>query len=439
MQSRHFVPGALVLLLQAALPVAFPAAHAMGQQNPSTASGSPASTARATLPLTLEQAIDMALASNPSLRSATRAIGIADGAVQQAGARPNPELSFLTEGTDRNARTETTQINQVIELGGKRAARVAAAEQERNIALDEVSAKRAELRADVIVAYMEALSAQERVTLAQASLDLARKSKDVTGRRVRAGKLSPVEQTRSGIAEASAGLDAAQAEADLALAKRRLAALLATLRPIEQALQAPAAAFDQLPAWSALAARLETSPRLRRARSTVAGRDAQVTLEQAQRIPDVTVTIGAQRERAGDGNGGRTQGVVGLSIPLPLFDRNQGNSLAALRRADQARDDLEAERLSLTQALADAWQRADVASNQALTLRDQVLPAARSAYDAAATGFELGKFSFTDVLDAQRTLFQTRAQYLRALADRYRALADIERYVPVSGDTRATH
>ncbi|MDN4053138.1 TolC family protein [Massilia sp. YIM B02763] len=424
MQSKHIVLGATVLLLQAA----FPAAHAIGQQSSSTPvvaapqAGVPAS------PLTLEQAIQLALSANPALRSATRSIGIAEGAVQQAGARPNPELSFLSEGTDRNTRTETTQINQVIELGGKRGARIAVAEQERNVAIDDVNARRAELRADVITAYMEALTAQERLALAQASLELAHKSTDVTSRRVTAGKISPVEQTRSSVAEAAVRLELAQAEADLALAKRRLTALWASPRPLDQSLQVPDT-FGRLPAWPELAERLASSPQLRRAQSAVAGRDAQVKLERAQRIPDVTVTLGSQRER----ELGRTQGVVGLSLPLPLFNRNQGNILSALRRADQARDDLEAEQLRLTQVLADAYQRAEVASTQTVTLRDQVLPAAQSAYDAAVTGFEMGKFAFTDVLDAQRTLFQTKTQYLRALSDRYRSIADIERYVPITG------
>ena len=123
-------------------------------------------------------------------------------------------------------------------------------------------------------------------------------------------------------------------------------------------------------------------------------------------------------------------GILSLGVPLPLFNRNQGNLLSALRRADQARDDLEAERLGLNQALADAYQRAEVASTQVTSLREQIVPAAQSAYDAAATGFALGKFAFTDVLDAQRTLFQSRTQYLRALADRYRSIADVQRYVP---------
>jgi cobalt-zinc-cadmium efflux system outer membrane protein len=286
--------------------------------------------------------------------------------------------------------------------------------------------KRADLRADVITAYMEALTAQERVVLSQASVDLAHKSTDITNRRVTAGKLSPVELTRSKVAEAAVALELTQANADLALARRRLASLMASTRPLDRPLQTPDAAFAQLPAWDTLAGRLDGAPQLRRAQSAIAGRDAQVALERTQRIPDVTVTLGSQRER----DPGRSQAVIGLSVPLPLFNRNQGNLLSALRRADQARDDFEAERLRLSQALLDAYQRAEVATTQMMALHDQVLPAAQSAYDAAVTGFELGKFGFTDVLDAQRTLFQTRSQYLRALADQYRSIADIQRYVP---------
>jgi cobalt-zinc-cadmium efflux system outer membrane protein len=429
MQSKHLVLGAIALLLQ----ISFPAAHAVGQTalsvSPAMAASEPSS---AQSFLTLDQAIDLALTSNPELRSTTRAIGIAEGAVQQAGARRNPELSFLTEGTDRNSRTETTQINQAIELGGKRAARIAAAEQERSVATDDVSIKRAALRADVITAYMETLTAQERLILAQASVDLAHRATVITSHRVTAGKISPVEQTRSSVAEAAARLEQTQAQADLALAKRRLATLMASPRSLDQTLQAPDPTFVQLPLLADLLARLDATPQLRRALSTVASRDAQVALERSQRIPDVTVTVGSQRDR----QLGRTQAVFGLSVPLPLFNRNQGNTLSALRRADQARDDVEAERLRVTGDLTDAYQRAEVASMQTTTLRDEVLPAAQNAYEAATTGFELGKFAFTDVLDAQRTLFQTKAQYLRALADRYRSIADVQRYVPTDSDAR---
>ncbi len=73
------------------------------------------------------------------------------------------------------------------------------------------------------------------------------------------------------------------------------------------------------------------------------------------------------------------------------------------------------------------WGRLDSAGTEARTISDQVLPGAQSAYDAATQGFELGKFNFLDVLDAQRTLFQAKAQYLRARGDAHRAAADIDR------------
>jgi cobalt-zinc-cadmium efflux system outer membrane protein len=87
--------------------------------------------------------------------------------------------------------------------------------------------------------------------------------------------------------------------------------------------------------------------------------------------------------------------------------------------------------LNASQALADAHQRASVAQEQIESMRNEILPAAQSAFNAAVTGFELGKFGFIDVLDAQRTLFQSRAQYLSALSARYRSLADLERFIAV--------
>jgi len=420
MQSRHIVLGAAVLLWQAVVP----AAHARGQHTEQTEQTEQTVSA----PLTLDGAIALALAANPGLRSAGRLAGIADGAVLQAGARPNPELSLSTEGTERNTRTETVQLSQVLELGGKRAARIAVAEGERSLAQGEIAIRRAGLRADVAAAYLEALTAQERLALARASFELARKATLVTGRRVAAGKLSPVEQARSGVAEAQVELELDGAEADLALARRRLAALWGESRPLARSLQEPApdGAGQRLPGWPELQARLADAPQLRLAQAAIAARDAQVGLERARRIPDLTLSVGSQRER----EPGRTQGVVGVSVPLPLFDRNQGNLLSALRRADQARDDLDAERLRVELAVAEAWQRADVAANQVEALRKRILPAAQGAYEAAVTGFEMGKFAFTDVLDAQRTLFQTRTHYLRALSDRYRAIAELQRYVP---------
>ena len=129
---------------------------------------------------------------------------------------------------------------------------------------------------------------------------------------------------------------------------------------------------------------------------------------------------------------------VHAPVPLPLFDRNQGNVLESLRRTDKARDELSATEIRLDNELAQAFEKLNTSRQEAEALQKEILPGAKSAYDAAVTGFEFGKFAFLDVLDAQRTLLQTKSQYLRALSDAHRAAAEIDGILgePVRANTR---
>jgi len=119
--------------------------------------------------------------------------------------------------------------------------------------------------------------------------------------------------------------------------------------------------------------------------------------------------------------------VIGLSIPIPVFDRNQGNVLESLRRTDKARDELVATEVNLNMELGQAHGRLSKSLIEAELIKTEILPGAQSNYDATTKGFELGKFSFLEVLDAQRTFFQAKSQYLRSLAETYRAATDIDR------------
>ena len=397
--------------------------HAASAQSPAVAAApSTGNTAQATEPLTLQDALTQAMASNAELSAARRELEAAEGPVLQGGTRPNPELSVLLEDTQRATRTTTLQINQPIELGGKRAARITAAERGRDIAAAELAAKRAELRATVVSAFHDVLLAQEHVKLAGEAAQLAKRASDAAGKRVQAGKVSPVEGTRAKVAEATARLEAAQAASELRLSRQRLAATWGDASPRFDTVEA-GNALAPVPTFDAVSARLAASPSLRRAQIEVQRRSALSDLERAKRTPDLTVSLGVKR----DEQVGRNQAVIGLSIPLPLFDRNQGNLLEALRREDKSRDELAAADIQLKSAVTQAWGRLDTAGTEARTIREQVMPGAQSAYDAATQGFELGKFNFLDVLDAQRTLFQAQAQYLRARGEAHRAAAVIDR------------
>src|SRR5574343_941784 len=237
MQSRHLVLGAAVLLAQL-IPFSTQAA---GQQSAAFTIGEVAPAVNtSSAPLTLEQAIAMTLSTSPELRSAAQSVAIAEGARVQAGVRPNPELALLREGTSsRSNRTDTYQLSQPIEMGGKRGARIKLAEQDQALASGDVNVAAAELRANVTAAYLEALTAQEHVALAKESLGLAGKATNSAGRRVAAGKISPLEQTRSSVAEASARLELSQSVADAALARRRLAAFWGSTQPEARSLVTP--------------------------------------------------------------------------------------------------------------------------------------------------------------------------------------------------------
>ena len=374
-------------------------------------------------PLTLDAALGLALEHNPALRAAAHGVHIAAGQRVQAAALPNPEVSLLAEGLQKEGRTTTVMVSQLIELGGKRGARIAAAELDGAAAAAELAAARSKLRAEVMAAFFDVLAAQERMTLAAASSELARRASAAASRRVAAGRISPVEETRARVAEANSKIELSQSGSELEAARRQLAAAWGGGAPSFGAVEAPSAAVPARPAGAELGAMLAQAPQLVLARIEVERQQARADLERRRQLPDLTLSLGSKR----DEQFGQRQTVVGVSLPLPLFDRNQGNIASALRRTDHARDELAAIENRLALEVSQAWLRLDASEAQLEIIRSEILPAAQSAYDASAKGFELGKFGFLDVLDAQRTLFQARAQYVRSLAELHRAGADIER------------
>ncbi|WP_338724467.1 TolC family protein [Pseudomonas tolaasii] len=373
--------------------------------------------------LTLDSALQAAIANNPDLAAAQWDIDFARGGRQQAGLIPNPVASVDVEDTRRDSRTTSIKLSQALELGGKRGARIEVAERAQDAAALTLEQRRNALRADVIAGFYGALRAQERLELAQRSLALAERGLVVAKGRVTAGKASPVEATRAQVQLSEIRLEFNRAQIGLSDAYRSLAASTGSAAPDFQSVAAQRQSSPPLPATAQLLARLEQTPELRLAELQIQQSEASVGLEKAQRIPDLDVSIGSQydagvRERVN---------LVGVSMPIPLFNRNQGNVLAASRRADQARDLRNATELRLrteTRQALDLWQ---TANTEVQAFNQQILPAAQSAVDSATRGFEMGKFNFLDVLDAQRTLIAARTQYLAATAQATDAWVRIER------------
>jgi cobalt-zinc-cadmium efflux system outer membrane protein len=181
--------------------------------------------------------------------------------------------------------------------------------------------------------------------------------------------------------------------------------------------------LPELPSVDALLERLPASPELMRWTSTLAQREAEQSLARAQRIPDITLRAGIKRyEELGE-----DVYLVGVSIPLPLFNRNQGGVREANARFEQARHEQDSAAGRLAQQLTDSYSRLQSARTRAIGLKQDLIPAAEQVLQASREGYRYGKFKLFDVLDAQRTVYATRGQYLTALTEFHQRLADLER------------
>ncbi|RMT82441.1 Outer membrane efflux protein [Pseudomonas viridiflava] len=373
--------------------------------------------------LSLPQAIDAAFKQNPDLAAARWEIGVAEGERQQAGLIPNPVVSWEAEDTRSETRTTTVMLSQALELGGKRGARIEAASRGQDAARIELERRGNELRAEVVQAFYAAARAQAGLDLARQSRSLAERGLHVAEGRVKAGKTSPVEATRAQVQ---------LAETDL-LVRRAETLKINSYRELARATGSASTSFDRLdythlspgqsPPSSTLLSLINQTAELRLAQAQIDQQEATLGSERAKRTPDLTVSVGSQYSREDR----ERINVVGLSMPIPLFDRNQGNVLSAARRTDQARDLRNAVELKLRTQVQSALDQWSTAAREVESFNRIILPAAQRAVDTATRGFEMGKFGFLDVLDAQRTLISARSQYLESLAIATDASVTVER------------
>lgn len=386
-------------------------------------------------PLSVATAIAMAIARHPDLIAADCRIAAAEAHLLQAGLRLNPEMAVEVEnfaGTGMRSGTESAEsslaLSQLIELGGKRAKRIRVAGLDRDLETWTNEAKRLDIITATRKTFVAVVAAQRRTELAAELTKLADEGVRVVTARIEAGQVSPVEKTRAQVAATRTRIESRHAEAELAAARARLAAQWG----------ADALAFDHAelnletvtapPAYDQLATALDANPDVARWATEIERQHARQQLAEARRLPDITVG-GGIRHFADEGDIGV---LASVSVPLPLFDRGQGDIAEARFQALAAEAEQAASRIRVRTALQDAYQQMKAAFAEVRITRDDILPAAASSFYAVTTGYRHGKFAYIEVLDAQRTLFDARAEYLRALARYHEATADVERLTGTS-------
>ena len=386
-------------------------------------------------PFTLSQALELAGASSPTLEAASAGRRSAAAARTVAGLRPNPSIVTQTEniagsGQYRGARSaETTAgLELPIELGGKRSARIAVADARGQRAAIMAAMAAADLRLVVTQAYVEAVAAERRLLTAREQAALAGEALRAARVRVRAGRASPMEEQRADVVRINAEAAVERATRTLEVARGNLARRIG--QPIAGSLDL--AWFDQVsPAYGPTQSIDPGSTlAMAAAQADVITADAQVRLARSQRVPDIRVSASARRLAATND----TAAVFGVSIPFPVF--NNGSAAIAQARADRDQSDAQSRIVALETAQAIAAAEAEVA-NAATTARTASGPALAAAQESARIariGYREGKFGQLDLLDAERTLSETRAAAIDALAAYHDALARRDRLTTAAPD-----
>ncbi|RVT95751.1 TolC family protein [Rhodovarius crocodyli] len=377
-----------------------------------------------------QQAVELALARAPVLRGAAAGVRAAQGDRLQAGLRPNPEVSISGDGFGgtrsyagiRSLETTAT-LSQRLEVGGQRQSRIRAAQDALALAGLDAQAVRLELIREVTRTLAEAVAALREIDIAQERLRLANEVIRATQARVEAGRDALAQQRRAEVARETARVALGRAQQNADIAARNLAALLAA--PAVQVNAARAGWFDDLGPRPAAPAAM-AADQLDRARldALTTQRRSELEVQRRLAIPDVSVSGGVRHYREG---GGDASFVLGLSIPLPVFDRNQGNIMRAGAEVARAEAEAERGRLYLDASMSESERRLEQAWRAADALRRTALPAAQEAARHAREGYAEGKFSLLEVLDAQRALSDVREELNTAQLAVQQVRADIAR------------
>ena len=379
--------------------------------------------------ISLPEALQRALAANPRLTAAERDIGIAGGLRIQAGALPNPDVSFeldnaLGSGPYKGVRSaETTlQLSQLVELGGKREARVAAGEAGIGTAVWQRRATRLEVLSETAIAFITIISAQRRIEIFNEQIASFDPLIPLLQKRVQEGASSPAETLRAQVAADLFRVERERAKTQLATARRDLAILMGDSIPRFGEAVGRLASVGQPPSFQAVVQAIEANPQLMRWTAVTAQRNAELILARLKSIPDVHLSAGWRHFQDTNDNAVR----LGVSIPLPVFDQNTGNIIAAQETLAKAGAERAINKLVLISIAGRAYDALTGALAELKLLRTSVIPNARSAAETIQSGYLQGRFTLLELLDVRGSVLQALLREQEALQNFHIAIATIE-------------
>lgn len=372
--------------------------------------------------LDLKTATDLMVINNPILQRETGTVGVSRGLLVDAKQIPNPSFDLSSEsyplfdpspGPFLNRQELAVRGGQTIETAGKRGKRTTVAQRDlasSQAALDDVLRQ---LKLELKARYYGVALAQAQFELAKQLLEQFDELLRFHEARYKQGEISGLEFSRLRLERLRFSVDLGNAELQLKNSKAALLELLGS-----PALSADFVVADKLssfqPAFSVDQLQqqaIANRPDLRAQTERVQREEADIRLQHALAVPDITPSFGYKRDF------GQNTLAFGLSLPIPLFNRNQGGIIRATAESQRQQAEFRRVKLQVSREVEQAFNQLTTQSGFAKQMEADYLPSARRVRDTAQQSFRLGAIDLVVFIDAERTYRETLRSYTQALFD----------------------
>lgn len=392
----------------------------------------------------VDELVTRALADNLELRAARAEIDAARGRLRQAGLRPNPMLELAGQqnvaGPDSNV---MVGVIVPLDLNGRKEGRVAVAERELELKQAQIADRERRLRAEVRLKAGEVLAAARNLRFTEELLGVNRQAFGLIQERVKKGAVPPLEESLLRVEVNRLDASRQGLESRVQVLALQLRAMVGVEPQVPLSVQGDLSGAPEAPARDlGVEQALQGRPDLAMARADLSVARARIQKEEAEGRWDASVNVGYQRQDTGFALNGLTdrggtrpiQDVFhmvggGVTITLPVRNRNQGNVAASKAEALAAERRAEFMRLIIRQEVEAAYTQERAARHSLEIYARGVREVARQNLDVVRQSYQLGRVPLLDVIAEQRRYIEIETGYTDSLKQVYDGAVEVERAI----------
>lgn len=385
-------------------------------------------------PLLWHEAITQTLAKNPSLVAFGYQLSAQAGRVQQAGTKTNPEVSLIVEdalGTGNYSGLDQAEANLGISWvlnSTQRQQRATTAQARTSVLEIEQDIQRLDAAATTARLYINVLALQARRQQTLEAIDLARDAVKVINSRVNAGKSPSAEVARAKVDLSRHLLAHEDIEHELSIARHQLAAQWGDTDATYGDVRGDIFTLPHPTSFADLKSRFQNNPRLNYFVSTERLEESQIALAKAESRPQWKVSTGLKHSAV---NGDQAL-MLGVSVPIGLFDRQQGRIAEARANIQLSRAEREAERVRLDAAVFGLHQELLHNLHLIKAYRNGILPQLDIALTETRRAYDLARYSYVEWQSVQRELLEAKNSLIDASVNAHLKAIEIERLTGVA-------